>query len=369
MVMSRITLGRRVSAWRGAAVLLAVFLVAPAPSNLRAASAFSLSPVSPRAGGRCRAGMGEDVVRRGERWVEATPHHLGTAVQQGPSHSGGGAAAALRASWRSSSRDRCAGKLSMIANSPIDVAKREVDEPRAAASSASPSQRPLLPAERDINTAMNGFNAGVVNLLKGLMVQYYGERTYARFYALETIARVPYFGYLCVLHLYETLGQWRQAEYLKVHFAESYNELHHLLIMEELGGNALFRDRWFAQHAAFFYFFVVVGLYLSNPRNAYNLNQHVEEHAFSTYDSFLSDNEEMLKQQPAPMVAKKYYGEDKLYVFNGLHNGPSGLTFEESDHMRPAISNLFDTFVAVRNDEWEHVKTMKALQKDVSLER
>lgn len=45
----------------------------------------------------------------------------------------------------------------------------------------------------------------------GLMVQYYGERTYARFYALETIARVPYFGYLCVLHLYETLGQWRQV--------------------------------------------------------------------------------------------------------------------------------------------------------------
>lgn len=33
------------------------------------------------------------------------------------------------------------------------------------------------------------------------------------------------------------------------------------------------RSRWFAQHAAFFYFFVVVGLYLSNPRNAYNLNQ------------------------------------------------------------------------------------------------
>lgn len=47
--------------------------------------------------------------------------------------------------------------------------------------------------------------------LAGLMVQYYGDRTYARFYALETIARVPYFGYLCVLHLYETLGQWRQV--------------------------------------------------------------------------------------------------------------------------------------------------------------
>lgn len=29
----------------------------------------------------------------------------------------------------------------------------------------------------------------------------------------------------------------------------------------------------------------------------------MEEHAFSTYDSFLSDNEEMLKQQPAPKAS------------------------------------------------------------------
>lgn len=38
--------------------------------------------------------------------------------------------------------------------------------------------------------------------------------------------------FISVLHLYETLGWWRRADYLKVHFAESWNELHHLLIME-----------------------------------------------------------------------------------------------------------------------------------------
>jgi ubiquinol oxidase len=63
----------------------------------------------------------------------------------------------------------------------------------------------------------------------------YGNRSYARFYVLETIARVPYFSYLSVLHLYETLGFWRKADLLKVHFAETWNELHHLLIMESLG--------------------------------------------------------------------------------------------------------------------------------------
>ena len=72
----------------------------------------------------------------------------------------------------------------------------------------------------------------------------YGKRSYARFYVLETIARVPYFSYLSVLHLYETLGSWHKADLLKVHFAETWNELHHLLIMESLGGNEHWFDRW-----------------------------------------------------------------------------------------------------------------------------
>ncbi|CAM9262948.1 unnamed protein product [Choristocarpus tenellus] len=213
------------------------------------------------------------------------------------------------------------------------------------------------------NERLDSFNAGIINALKGLMTAYYGDRIYARFYALETIARVPYFSYVSVLHLYETLGLWRKAEYLKIHFAESYNEMHHLLIMEELGGNTLFWDRWFAQHAAFFYFFVVVGMYMANPLNAYNLNQHVEEHAFATYDAFIAEEGDKLKEQPAPEVARQYYGNDKLYVFNGLHNDPEGVTFEERDLLRPVMDNLYDAFVAVRNDEWEHVKTMIALQK------
>ena len=50
-------------------------------------------------------------------------------------------------------------------------------------------------------------------------------------------------------------------------------------------------------------------------------------------------------------VAKKYYGTDKLYVFNGLHNDPDGPTFEERDQDRPPMSTLFDTFVAVRRNK------------------
>ena len=42
----------------------------------------------------------------------------------------------------------------------------------------------------------------------------YKDRAYPRFYVLETIARVPYFSYLSVLHLNEKLGFWRKADFL-----------------------------------------------------------------------------------------------------------------------------------------------------------
>ena len=57
------------------------------------------------------------------------------------------------------------------------------------------------------------------------------ERSFARFWALETVARMPYFAYLSALHLYETLGWWRRSDYLKIHFLQTWNEQHHLLIM------------------------------------------------------------------------------------------------------------------------------------------
>ncbi len=47
----------------------------------------------------------------------------------------------------------------------------------------------------------------------------------------------------CIIHTYI-------HTYIQVHFAEADNELHHLLIMESLGGNENFVDRFFAEHSA-----------------------------------------------------------------------------------------------------------------------
>ena len=65
-----------------------------------------------------------------------------------------------------------------------------------------------------------------------------------RFFFLETVARMPYFSYVSMLHLYETLGFWRRgAETKRVHGDEEYNEFHHLLIMEALGGDQSWQVR------------------------------------------------------------------------------------------------------------------------------
>jgi ubiquinol oxidase len=247
----------------------------------------------------------------------------------------------------------------------------------AAVTIASAFGRPLDPSTMERNQV-------VVRTLKSFLFDtlFQGktmERSYARFYALETIARMPYFSYLSVLHLFETLGFWRQADLLKIHFSESWNELHHLLIMESLGGNDQWQDRFVAQHIAVFYYWIVVTLYLYNPTLAYNLNQAVEEEAYATYDKFLQTHQDELQQLPAPAIAIKYYTSNDLYLFDAMHTSTSpkvtdGMTTgshdvskenveEQKRRRRPDIQSLYDVFVAIRDDEMEHAKTMKHFQQ------
>jgi ubiquinol oxidase len=189
------------------------------------------------------------------------------------------------------------------------------------------------------------------------------QMSYRRFYALETIARTPYFAYVSALHLLETIGQWRQADYLKLHFCEAWNELHHLLILEQLlGGSIPWRDRFVAQHVAVGYYWFAVSVYLLNPALAYNLNQAVEEEAYETYQGFLGRHGPYLKMQPAPDVAKQYYAGEDLYLFDSMHHRGSGSLGAAPASRRPTCETLYDTFTNIRDDEMEHVKTMAYLQ-------
>lgn len=198
----------------------------------------------------------------------------------------------------------------------------------------------------------------LVNVLEWILNTFYRNRRYPRFFVLETVARVPYFAYTSVLHLYETMGWWRKADWLKIHFAESWNELHHLLISEELGGNKYWIDRFIAHAGALVYYWIVVSVYILSPRSAYHFMQLVEEHAYHTYDELLKEHGDELKTQAPPQIAISYYRNGDLYMFDEFQ------TTRPPEERRPHIETLYDVFVAIRDDEMEHVKTMVACQKD-----
>lgn len=197
----------------------------------------------------------------------------------------------------------------------------------------------------------------LVNFLEFVLKSFYQDRWYARFYVLETIARVPYFAYVSVLHLYESLGYWEKSDWLKVHFAESWNELHHLRIAKALGGGERRIDRWISRIGVLAYYWILVFVYMIAPKSAYYFNQLVEEHAYHTYDKFLNEHEDWLKTQPAPEVAINYYCTGNLYMFDEFQLSHPPMP------RRPTIETLYDVFLCIRNDETEHIETMKVCQQ------
>jgi ubiquinol oxidase len=185
-------------------------------------------------------------------------------------------------------------------------------------------------------------------------------RDFARFYVLETVARVPYFGYLSVMHLRETYGERydSMSERMRTHYAEADNELHHLLIMESLGGNASIIDRTLAQTMAFGYYWYVIIVYCLSEPAAYHLSELIEDHAFNTYDGYLKNHETMLKELPVPDIARKYYENDNPFLFDlfcTVKDKNQDGTYSER---RPQLKTLYDVFVNIRDDEREHWKTL-----------
>jgi len=186
---------------------------------------------------------------------------------------------------------------------------------------------------------------------------FFDGRPISRFWFLETVARIPYFSYISMLHLYESLGWWRRsAETKQVHFAEEWNEFHHLLIMESLGGDQRWLDRFLGQHSAILYYWVLIFLWLTSPTIAYNFSELIEAHAVDTYAEFVDANEELLRTLPAPRIAKTYYEALDLHYFDEFQ------TSRPRGSRRPTVETLYDVFSQIRDDEREHVATMQACQ-------
>ena len=193
---------------------------------------------------------------------------------------------------------------------------------------------------------------------------FFAGRPLERFWLLETVARMPYFSYVTVLHFYETLGLWRTGELRQVHNAQEWNELHHLLIMESLGGNRRWYVRFIGYHGAIVYYWFLVLLYMVSPQMSYKFSEMLETHAVNTYTQFYEENEKKLKRLPPPEVAVEYYvnSDKSLFDYGTL------MTRGNQPLRRPPCESLYDTFRNIADDEWEHVKTMVCCQDYGQLE-
>ncbi|PWA88922.1 ubiquinol oxidase 4, chloroplastic/chromoplastic [Artemisia annua] len=273
----------------------------------------------------------------------------------------------LTASHRLQFRRLCNVKATTLKEDDEKVVVEETFQPKSFPEEANggpgepPNRKPSSFIEKWVIKVEQSINIFLTDTVIKILDVLYHDRDYPRFFVLETIARVPYFSFISVLHLYESCGWWRRADYLKVHFAESWNEMHHLLIMEELGGNAWWFDRFLAQHIAIFYYFMTVVMYALSPRMAYHFSECVESHAFETYDKFIKEKGDELKKLAPSKVAVKYYTQGDMYLFDEFQ------TARIPNTRRPIIENMYDVFMNIRDDEAEHCKTMKACQTHGSL--
>jgi len=139
---------------------------------------------------------------------------------------------------------------------------------------------------------MNTFNKFFLDITVAIIDFLYQDRDYQRFWVLEEIARAPYFAFLSVLHLRESLGL-RGPEHIYLmeeHFAQTLNETEHLEYMESRGGNSYWIDRFFARHLVLVCYLFIVVYYWLAPKSAYHLSYEVEIHAAETYGKYLAIN-------------------------------------------------------------------------------
>lgn len=194
-----------------------------------------------------------------------------------------------------------------------------------------------------------------------LDVVFEGRNSFSRFFLLETVARMPYFSYITMLHLYETLGFWRRsADIKRIHFAEEWNEFHHLMIMESLGGDQPYWVRFMAQHSAFAYYVALCMLWMMSPSLSYKFSEMLETHAVDTYGQFVDENEEKLKALPPSLTAVEYYTVGVSDPMFGEYQTASVSDPDREGVRRSGMDmrSLYDVFVAIRSDEGDHVQTM-----------
>jgi ubiquinol oxidase len=248
-------------------------------------------------------------------------------------------------------RRKCSQMFNLAFTSPAveGLMRRVLDARRLNPTPSSRSCKAPPVAQVSLNPTVLSFNKAAINTAVHVVDNIYvGKDAFRRFYVLEVLARIPFFAYACMLHLYQTLGlpNRKGMDRLRAHLEEADNEAMHLAIMMEMGAGSMWLDQFLARHLSMVYFFVSAGVFLISPAMAYNLSELIEHHAYDTYDAYIQENEEKLRTELAiPLIAHDYYAST-------------------TGHASRNIESMLDVLIAVRDDERAHADALELYGKD-----
>ena len=172
----------------------------------------------------------------------------------------------------------------------------------------------------------NNYTVGMVPKIFGWLlvtsgnILYGSKPAYAKFKAIEVIARIPYQSWESAAYtlLSALYGDERFAIRLCQitafsRFAQD-NETMHVVVNSHITQRhkceGFFRHTFIPIVFAFFYFWVAYILYLCSHKAALELNYLFESHAYDQYSEFLEKNESYLKQQPLVSEFLQFYGRE-----------------------------------------------------------
>jgi ubiquinol oxidase len=170
----------------------------------------------------------------------------------------------------------------------------------------------------------------------------YGKKpSYAKFKAIEVIARIPYQSW--EVATYTLLTAFYQNEKRAIELAKTStfsrlaqdNETMHVVVLSQMvckmRAQKLIRHTLVPLVFALFYFWTVYFLYLVYRKAALELNYLFENHAYHQYSQFLAENAETLRHKVCMYEFLSFYGRN--------------------------VVTEYEFFESVRNDELVHRNT------------
>ena len=192
--------------------------------------------------------------------------------------------------------------------------------------------------------AYDSYKPGIVAQVLGWLLVFsgtvvYGKKpSYAKFKAVEVIARIPYQSWEVATYTLLTGLYANEERAIALAKTSTFsrqaqdNETMHVVVITQICKRmrctGFFRHTLIPLLFAFFYFWTIYILYMLSPKSALELNFLFESHAYAQYQEFLEREGERLRDTPVMSDFLTFYGRN--------------------------VRSEYELFESIRNDELVH---------------